>query len=95
VSHDLWSKVDFNLPAQPQAQKQAVAPAAAQTTVDWESAKRFWRWRRVVLDVVATFLWVYGFLKLFIIDFDSDLIGHAASYRFFVFLAIQIGRAHV
>jgi hypothetical protein len=44
-----------------------------------------------MLDVVATVLWLYGLLKVLVADIDTDVIGHAASYRLWFFLALLAG----
>jgi hypothetical protein len=80
---NLWSKVDFSLvpDAPPESQDEPEHSWA-------ERMRSYWRWRRPLLDVIGILLWVYAILKVFIVDLDSELLGGAARYRFFAFLAL-------
>jgi hypothetical protein len=85
----IWSKVNFDLVATPAA---AETPRVSQArTLD--EFRHFWRWRRPLLDVVASALWLYALLKVFVADLDSVTIGSAVQYRFFFFLALTVAVA--
>jgi hypothetical protein len=84
---DLWSRVDFALePATPVTE--GTAPAADDGSFD--RAREHWRRRRPLLDAVGTFVWLYAIVKVFIADFDTDIFGSGANYRFFFFLGIAV-----
>lgn len=80
----VWDKVNYDLvssrPAQSDAQKD---PAI-------EDNRRFWRRTRPILDVVASGLWLYTALKVFVVDVDRAILGSLADYRFFGFLAVLV-----
>jgi hypothetical protein len=74
MSVDIWRKVDFEL--QPAEVQPVAAQAPSERSIDWMRLKAYWRWRRPLLDVVATILWLYALLKVFVADVDTDVVGH-------------------
>jgi len=79
----IWTKVDYALVEVPSTGQIDVG-----ATQKVEEQQRFWRWRRPLLDVVGSVLWLYGLLKLFVVDVDTELVGNVAQYRLFFFLAV-------
>lgn len=74
---NLWSKFDYSL----------VEPSARKAEPETEGGS----WRRrlwfAALDLVATLLWLYVMLQVFVVDVDRAIFGSAAQFRLFIFLA--------
>ena len=82
----IWTKISYDLePAGEAAAGDSAEPAGSGR--DWTG---FWKWRRPLLDVIGTLGWTYAVLKVFVADIDTEVLGSAASYRFFVFVALVL-----
>lgn len=80
----IWSKVDFTPAAVPSA---PADEAGASEAAEW---RKYWRWRRPALDLIAIAFWAYAIAKVFVSDIDESLLGDAADYRFFAFLLLAV-----
>src|SRR5829696_5995228 len=79
----IWEKVDFSVVYTTEGK-----PTATRTIGPPEG---YWNWRRPVLDVVASLLWLYAILKVFLVDVDREMLGALSDYRSFFFIAIAVG----
>lgn len=86
----IWDKVDPNLVGAATTSGASRHESDGKTAAEW---KRFWKRRRPVLDLAGSLLWIYGLLKIFVVDVDHRLLGELADYRFFAFLAIAAALA--
>jgi hypothetical protein len=79
----IWEKVDFSIVYATDEK------SAATRTIG--PPEGYWKWRRPVLDVVASLLWLFAILKVFLVDVDREVLGALSDYRAFFFIAIAVG----
>lgn len=73
----LWAKIDVEVARKSPSDADS-SSGQRDSAGDW---KRYWRFRRPLLDVYGVALWGYAFLKLFVFDVDREILGSAADYR--------------
>ena len=81
----IWTKVDYSLVVEPVATE-----ADSARGEDWERWRRGWRPRRIFLDALASVLWLYALLELFVFNVNEDVLGSSADHRFFYFAALAV-----
>jgi hypothetical protein len=88
----IWSRVDYDLDYAPVV---AQATTDAKTEEEKASSRRETQRLRRICDAVASFLWVYAFLKVFVFDVDRAVVeaivpgaDWLVSFRPLIFLAV-------